>query len=74
MVWNKSDIFLLFTNILVSSANNIGNNKDDTFTMSFTYNKNNSGPAIDPCGTPHDIERCGEWQLFNTTYCFLLKR
>ena len=39
----------------VLSANIIVFNKLEALWRSFTYIKNNSGPRIDPCGTPHVI-------------------
>ena len=38
---------------LVSSANIIGTSTKDAFLRLLTYNKNNSGPKIEPSGTPH---------------------
>ena len=38
--------------MLVSSANIIGSSTEDAFLRSLTYNKNNSGPKMEPCGTP----------------------
>ena len=40
---------------LVSSANIIGSSTEDVFLRSLTYNKNSSGPKMEPCGTPHFI-------------------
>ena len=42
-------------NMLVSSANNIGNKASETIDRSFIYNRNSKGPKMDPCGTPHLI-------------------
>ena len=42
-------------NKLLSSANNIGNVHSQTEARSFMYIRNNRGPRIDPCGTPHLI-------------------
>ena len=38
---------------LVSSANIIGTSTFGELGRSFTYNKNNSSPSIEPCVTPH---------------------
>ena len=40
-----------------SSANSTENILLDTVARSFIYNKNNSGPKMDPCGTPQTIVR-----------------
>ena len=32
--------------------------------MSLTYIKNNKGPRIDPCGTPHDMLETSEKKFF----------
>ena len=40
-------------NKLVSSAHNMGNADLQLDGKSFTYTRNNKGPKIDPCGTPH---------------------
>ena len=40
-------------NILVSSANKTDRLVVDTVVKSLMYNKNNNGPKIDSCGTPH---------------------
>ena len=42
-------------NRLVSSADNTDQKAFDTTATSLTYNKNNSGPSIDPCGTPQVV-------------------
>ena len=42
----------------VSSANIIGTSKFEELGRSFTYNKNNNGPSIEPCGTAHLISFC----------------
>ena len=31
--------------------------------ISLTYTKNNKGPRIDPCGTPHDMLETSEKEL-----------
>ena len=36
-----------------SSANKRRNNLWDTFARSLMYKRNNNGPIIEPCGTPH---------------------
>ena len=46
----------------MSSANIIGSSTEDAFLRTLTYNKNSSGPKIEPCGTPH----------FTTQYSVLL--
>ena len=40
-------------NRFVLSANIIRNVISETALKSFMYNKNNNGPQIDPCRTPH---------------------
>ena len=37
----------------VSSANKTSSNTLEVLQISFIYNKNSSGPKIEPCGTPH---------------------
>jgi len=54
-VRDKSIKFLLEKNKFVSSANIMNCKIDDDLTMSFIYNRNNNGPSIEPCGTPHLI-------------------
>ena len=44
-------------NMLVSSANIIVNKISEILGKSFTYDKNNKGPNIDPWGTPHVMDR-----------------
>ena len=41
--------------MVVSSANRTNSRTFDVFVMSLTYSKNNNGPNIEPCGTPHKI-------------------
>ena len=53
--FTNSSVFLPFKNMLVSSANRIGNRMSDTLQISLTYNKNKRGPKIEPCGTPQVI-------------------
>jgi len=38
---------------LVLSANKIFERLSETLGRSFTYNKNNKGPKMEPCGKPH---------------------
>ena len=40
---------------LVSSAKSEVVKKFETLAISLIYNKNNNGPKMDPCGTPHLI-------------------
>ena len=35
--------------------------------LSLTYIKNNKGPRIDPCGTPHDMFDTSEMELSKFT-------
>ena len=37
----------------MSSVNIIGSSTEDAFLRSLTYNKNSSGPKMEPCGTSH---------------------
>ena len=62
-------------NRFVSSANIIVFNKLESLARSFMYIKNNSGPRIDPCGTPH-VTFCSFVLLLLTKqmYCFLFVR
>ena len=52
-VWKSG----LEQNTFVSSAKRIYCNALDEHDISFTYIKNNNGPRIDPCGTPHLIDK-----------------
>ena len=38
--------------VVVSSANCVNLRRFDEYFISLTYSKNNSGPKVDPCGTP----------------------
>ena len=76
------------TNIFESSAKSKENNFLDTLHKSSMYNKNNSGPKIEPCGTPQMILSLPEWTLYipqmmlslpewtllYSTYCSLSER
>ena len=55
----------------VSSANKIKNNLSLHYTKLFTYIRNNSGPSIDPCGTPVFIPSKLESVSSSETYCCL---
>ena len=55
---------------LVSSANRTGINFVNISPRSFMYAKNNKGPKIDPCGTPHVISSVLDFDLLNVQYCF----
>ena len=61
-------------NKLVSSANKIGINHLETDGKSLIKIKNNSGPKIDPCGTPHLICLQSDLQSLYTTYWYLSLR
>ena len=54
---------------LVSSANNMGYKIVDTLAISLIYNKNNNGPRIEPCGTPHVTVLFVDSIPRNTTHC-----
>lgn len=41
---------------------------------SLMYNKNNSGPSTDPCGTPDDTLTVSDEQELKETYCVRLER
>ena len=45
--------YFLTTNIFVLLANSTEKQSFITADRLFVYNKNNKGPGIDPCGTPH---------------------
>ena len=68
-------ISLCSKNRFVSSANFIVFNKLEAPGRSFAYIKNNSGPRIDPCGTPH-VTFCSFVlvSLLMQIYCFLFVR
>ena len=55
IVCSISNIDLPDTNMFVSSANNMIKLDLHAVCLSFTYNTNNRGPKIDPCGTPQLI-------------------
>ena len=58
---------------VVSSANSRDKNFEER-GKSLMYNRNNSGPSIEPCGTPNEISsRELEW-FFMLTNCFLFVR
>ena len=61
--------FLTTKNKLVSSANRLIFEFIST-TMSFIYIKKRSGPRIEPCGTPADIELRSEELPGRTTLCW----
>ena len=48
-------MLLCSKNKLVSSVNIIGTSTFEELERSFAYKKNNNGPTIEPCGTPHLI-------------------
>ena len=54
-IWNKYLISLCVKKKLVLSANIIGSNMFEAFFKSSTYQRNRSGPKIEPCGTPQLI-------------------
>ena len=54
---------------LVSSANNMGYTIFDIQAISLIYSKNNNGPRIEPCGTPHVTVLFVDSIPLNTTYC-----
>ena len=54
-IWNKYLISSCVKNKLVLSANIIGLNMFEAFFKSFTYERNRSGPKIEPCGAPQMI-------------------
>ena len=51
---------------MVSSANIIVSSTDDAFLRSLTYNKNSSGPKMDPCGTPNFTTKYSVLQFSST--------
>ena len=50
---NKMLMSLCEKKRFVSSANMIGFSTFEVWCKSFTYNRNNKGPKMDPWGTPH---------------------
>ena len=58
--------------ILVSSANNIGKILSNTLIVSLTYNRNRSGPKIDPRGTRHKPVLAAERLSLKETNCLRL--
>ena len=45
-----------------------------TLAKSFIYDKNNTGPKIEPWGTPHDIVLMFDETLTYDTYCLQLDK
>ena len=74
IVVNKFDRFFPVTKTLVSSENNHVNDIDETLERSLKYIRNNSGPNMEPWGTPHLMSMVLESCLLNDTYCFLSSR
>ena len=70
----KSSGFLPVINMLETSANRSENMTSDALARSLMYNRNNNGPSIDPCGTPHVIRCLEDTVSLYTTYCSLLLR
>ena len=58
----------------MSSAKRTKFNNDELLGRSLTYIKNNKGPSMDPCGTPHLISKRVELYGLIETNCFLLLR
>ena len=54
---------------MVSSANRMNFNILEEKHKSFTYIKNNNGPKMDPCGTPHVIRTGWDKVPLKETYC-----
>ena len=71
IVCSISNIDLPDTDMSVSSANNMIKLDLHAVCISFTYNKNNRGPKIDPCGTPQLILPISDLTPLYTTYCCL---
>ena len=57
LLWKTSRLLLAYKNRLHLTA--IG--------ISLTYIKNNKGPRIDPCGTPHDMLETSKKEFFKFT-------
>ena len=70
----KSLQFLPEMNKLESSANNNANIFVETCARSFMYNKNRSGPNIEPWGTPHVIRCLLDCTSLNSTYCSISEK
>ena len=64
IIWS---ILFPVRNRFVSSANNIGNNDVETLAISFTYNKNNNGSIIEPCGTRRVFSRFSPLETISTS-------
>jgi hypothetical protein len=54
--------FLKFSKSEFTTASDLC--RQQTNGKSFTYSKKNSGPKIEPCGTPHLIHRSDEKEFF----------
>ena len=74
MIFTRSSGFLPDTNIFESSAKKSENRTLDTLARPFMYNKNSSGPNMEPWGTPHVISWRVDLHSLYTTYCSLSER
>ena len=76
IIFTRWSGFLPDTNIChyESSAKKSEKRTLDTLARSFMYNKNSSGPNMEPWGTPHVISWHVEFHSLYTTYCSLSER
>ena len=73
--WRSTVIKIITSrNKLVSSANIIVFNIEDTLFKSFMYRRNKIGPIMDPCGTPQTTFASIDWFPSIDTYCFQLAK
>ena len=71
VLWINSFGSLPNANIFESSAKRRLNKNEDTFDKSLMYSRNNSGPSIDPCSTPHFTRFVFDLVPSKSTYCSL---
>ena len=63
-----------WTNMLVSSANNMKVPRLEAFDMSFMYKRNSKGPNTEPCGTPNLTINLSDFSPRTSVYCDLEDR
>src|SRR6218665_2350085 len=74
IIWNRFSWDLWEIKTFESSANNSKCIDNETLGRSFINNRNNSGPKMQPWGTPYLIGRSDDNLLLHLTCCFLLSR
>src|SRR6218665_1850923 len=74
IIWNRFSWDLWEIKIFESSANNSKCIDNETLGRSFINNRNNSGPKMEPWGTPYLIRRSDYILLLHWTCCCLLSR